>query len=109
MIGNIIKFVKDRKFLVLFELVLVLFLFGIRMLNLTVSIDTDSFINSPNTTLNWLMIGRWGLVLSKKIFGTMWFNLYIASVMGYVCIVGYLLLGCYLFYYVSNGKKKYNY
>lgn len=109
MIKDIVKFIKNKKYLVLFELMLVLFLFGIRMLKLTVSIDTDSFINSPNTTLNWLMIGRWGLVLSKKVFGTMWYNLYIASVMGYICIVGYLLLGCYLFHYVSDGKKKYNY
>lgn len=109
MIRDIVKFLKERKFLVLFELVLVMFFFGIRMLKLTASIDTDSFINTPKTTLNWLLIGRWGLVLTKKLFGTMWFNLYIASFLGYICIVGYLLLGCYLFHYICDGKRKYNY
>lgn len=109
MIKDIKAFIQKRKMLLLFEIFLVFVVFGIGVLNPAVSIDTDSFINSPRTTLNWLFIGRQGLVLTKKLFGTMWFNPYVATVMGFVCIVGYLILICYLLDYINGGKKQYNY
>ena len=64
-------------------------------------IDNDSWINNPNTTYNWLYIGRQGGILTKKLFGLLYLNPTLATTLGYlvVCLAG-LLFG-YLFWRCS--------
>lgn len=66
--------------------------------------DNNSLINYPNTTYNWLNIGRQGGILTKKLFGLLYFNPMLATTVGYlvVCMAG-ILFG-YLFWR-CNGRS----
>lgn len=43
--------------------------FGLLVFGGNIRIDTEELINEPGTTLGWLRIGRYGLVLLKRILG----------------------------------------
>ena len=70
-------FFKTHVKLIIFNCVLVAIIFGSRIFNTNITIDTDIMIVYPETTYNWLNIGRWGLILLQKVFGMRWFNPYI--------------------------------
>ena len=44
-------------------------------------VDSEVIINIPGTTYNWLEIGRYGLVLVKKLLNTDWYNPYYTGVL----------------------------
>lgn len=56
-------------------------------------VDTMLYINIPNSTYNWLSIGREGAVFSKWLLQNMNFNPYLATSLGYIfaCIGGTLM------------------
>ena len=64
-------------------------LIGCRIFNLSVTMDTDLFINTPRSVYNWLDIGRYGLIFTEKIFGIRWYNPYINSTLGFFAIVAF--------------------
>lgn len=44
-------------------------------------VDSEVVINIPGTTYNWLEIGRYGLVFTKKLLGTSWYNPYYTGIL----------------------------
>lgn len=44
-------------------------------------VDSEVIINIPGTTYNWLEIGRYGLVIVKKLLNTDWYNPYYTGVL----------------------------
>lgn len=65
-----IRFLKEmgrRNWLVLFTIV---FVYGIRLVSEDISIDTEIMLSYQQEVLDsWIGIGRFGLVLTKKLFG----------------------------------------
>lgn len=108
---NILKrvgdFLEHHKKLVLFDIFLVVMSYGIRVFSANVSVDTDLFMTHPFSNYNWLDIGRWGLVLLKKIVNKSGFSVYYEGIMAFIVIVLFLLAYAFLFDSLSN--KKYNY
>lgn len=44
-------------------------------------VDSEVIINIPGTNYNWLEIGRYGLVLTRKLLGTSWYNPYYTGIL----------------------------
>lgn len=95
---------KERFQIILLGLVLLL-VYGIRLSTLFITIDTEMIITDPaNLYKSWITMGRWGLVLLKRILGTYTFNVYVAAFMMILSILATTVTWCYLFYLV-NGKR----
>ncbi|MGL4546570.1 glucosyltransferase domain-containing protein [Eubacterium aggregans] len=102
-------FIEKNLKLVSFNIFIVTIVFGSHIFSTNISIDTDIFIVYPETLYNWLDIGRWGLILTQKIFNMMWFNPYIECVMAFIAIVFFQLIFCFFFYKVNRRYKHLNY
>ena len=63
------EFCRKRIDLLIFNISIVAVVYGCRIFNLSVTMDTDLFINTPRSVYNWLEIGRYGLNFTEKIFG----------------------------------------
>ncbi|MDD2980154.1 MAG: glucosyltransferase domain-containing protein [Hespellia sp.] len=101
------EFYKNNLKLLLFNLVLVAVVFGCRIFAHAISVDTDKVICNPYSDIDWLVIGRWGLVLIRSIFQTRWFNPYISGVLCYFTIIVFLMTFSFVFSYISEKKMNY--
>lgn len=68
-LANFQKYLTDHKKAILFLILFALFTYGIKLLNYSISIDTEVIINIPTSLFRtWIEIGRPCLVILKKIF-----------------------------------------
>lgn len=109
MIKGFVKFCSERRNLVIFSLVVTALVYGCRIFSQSVTLDTDYMINMPGYMYNWLDIGRYGLIVTEKIFGVRWYNPYVNSAFAYVTINLFLLVFCYVFEFISEKKNSNNY
>ena len=69
--------------------------------------DTDDVLyHTQNSVLNWLQIGRQGNVLTKKIFGLLWYNPYFVGAVCLILFPAVIILFTYLFYMAGISKNK---
>lgn len=72
--------------------------YGIKVFNISISHDTEAIIAVPEALYDsWIILGRFGLVLVKKILGIMSFNPYIATFMMVVLMMINAIAWEYLF------------
>lgn len=109
MLKDFCRFCEKRRFLVIFTLLVTALVYGFRIFSDSITIDTDLMINTPGYMYNWLDIGRYGLIVTEKIFGVRWFNPYVNGAFAYVTINLFLLVLCYVFEYISKYKDSNNY
>lgn len=109
MLKEFCEFCNKRRNLVFFTFVVTALVFGFRIFSQSVTIDTDLMINMPGYMYNWLDIGRYGLLVTEKIFGVRWFNPYVNSAFAYITINLFLLVFCYVFEFISKHKNSNNY
>ena len=69
-------FLTEHILLIVTNMLLVTIVFGLRIFSSNITIDSGFFTDKPDSVYNWLDISRWGLVLTKKVFHNMHFNLY---------------------------------
>lgn len=98
------KFVQDHIPLLLFNTMLVAISYGSRVFSANVAVDTDIFMTNPYTNYNWLDIGRWGLVLLKKIVNRAGFSVYYEGIMAFIVMIMFLMVYNFLFESISNKK-----
>lgn len=76
----------------------ILFSYSPKLFHTVISIDTESIISVPDGLYHaWISMGRFGIILLKKLFGTYWFNPYVASVMLVVMMLASGFVWMYLF------------
>lgn len=63
------EYIKKHYRLILMSVFAALVCFGYQAFNSNIRIDTEELINHPGSTLGWLTIGRFGLVLLKRMLG----------------------------------------
>lgn len=74
-----------------------------------IRIDTEELINNPGSNLGWLVIGRWGLVLFKKMLGLTVHNTVASGVLFFLFFwLGANLL-TFAMYHFAREKERYNY
>lgn len=65
-------------------------------------IDKEGLVNEPGSFYNWGEIGRFGLILTKKILGMSWYNPYLGGVMLMIALWMAAMTAGYLFYSVER-------
>ena len=85
--------------------VFLLIVYGIKIFNVSISHDTEAAIAAPfNLYKSWYTMGRFGLVVLKRLLGTYEFNPYAASFLMVVAMFLNVILWGYLFAWLG-GKK----
>lgn len=99
---------KHGGLLVLTELAALL-TFGLLVFCGNIRIDTEELLNEPGTTLGWLSIGRYGLVLLKRMLGLSAHNRIWSGVLFFVffCLGANLLL--FFFFHFAGENAHYPY
>lgn len=79
--------------------------FGLLVFGGNIRIDTEELINEPGTTLGWLRIGRYGLVLLKRILGLGTHSVIWSGILFFLffCLGADLLL--FSFWYFAEGAR----
>ncbi len=67
--GEFKRFVQEHRGPLILTAFAAFLAFGLLVFGGNIRIDTEELINKPGTTLGWLTIGRYGLVLLKRILG----------------------------------------
>lgn len=80
--------------------------YGMKLSHLSISHDTEAIISVPDSLYDsWVSMGRYGLLLLKKIFGLYQFNPWLASVLMFLAMMSGAVIWEYLFYQLANTKK----
>lgn len=74
-----------------------------------IRIDTEELMNNPGSNLGWLVIGRWSLVLFKKMLGLTVHNTVASGILFFLFFwLGANLL-TFALYHFSREKERYHY
>lgn len=101
-------FLYEHRIYIILSAFFVLLAYGIKLFHYSISIDTEAIINDYDGQMYaWLSIGRFGLVLTKFVFGLRPFNVYVAAFMMIVTLWIVCIAMAYMFKYLNfDGKKK---
>ena len=103
------EYIKKHYRLMLLSAAAALVCFGYQAFNGFIRIDTEELVNHPGSTLGWLTIGRFGLVLLKQLLGlTVHHTVQSGALMLLFFVLGANLLtwGCW---YFSGKDERYPY
>mgnify|MGYP000161098412 CR=1 FL=1 len=105
------EYIKKHYRLILMSVFAALVCFGYQAFNSNIRIDTEELINHPGSTLGWLTIGRFGLVLLKRMLGL---GVHRTIKSGILMLLFFILggnvltYGCYYFSGKKDGKPYWN-
>ena len=102
-----VSYIKENIVGILMTSVLILLVWEPWIFDTIPKIDTEVFLNEPYSTYNWLTIGRQGAVLTKKLFGLLWYNAYTETMFGYLTICVAAALFGYLFWRAARINTKF--
>ena len=78
---SFLNFVRSHLLLAVGIAVFIWLIYGGQAFNNYYYIDKEALVNEPGSFYNWDEIGRFGLILMKKVFGMSWYNPYLAGIM----------------------------
>lgn len=103
--GGFAKFVRENPWLAGGLAVFIGLIYGNQAFNNYFYIDKEVMVNNAGSFYSFGDVGRFGLILIKKLFGLSWYNPYLAG--GLLLIALWLtgMWGAYLFYYLDKRLK----
>lgn len=105
-VRSFIEFCRRNILMLISSVFFIVLAYGIKLSNCSISIDTEIMINSYDGTLrHWLTIGRFGLDITKKLFGLNPFNPYVACFLMICAMFLCCLTWAYLLSYLGNDLK----
>lgn len=102
------EYIRHNKKNIILSFVLTFFCYAYLASNNNIRIDSEVMMNGEDICATWLTIGRYGLVLLKKMLGLQQYN---SAVSGMLFLIFFALnsnMVTYGLYYLS-GKKEYSY
>lgn len=109
MFSDLRDYSKKHYRLILLSAVLAAAFFGVNAFTANIRIDTEELINEPGTTLGWLKIGRYGLVLLKRVLGLGTHQVFLSGLLFLVFFIISGILISFGMYYFSRKNEKYPY
>lgn len=104
---NFMDFCKSNILTVILTWFFILLAYGIKLFYYSISIDTEAIINNYAGQANaWISIGRFGLLLTKKLFRLVPFNPYVACFLMLCAMFVFCLTWSYLISYLAFKKNK---
>ncbi len=82
----------------IFFLAVLTITYGVQAFTMNYYVDSEVVINIPETTYNWYEIGRYGLVFTKWLLGTTWYNPFYTGLL----FLLFLWLAASCFYYIGS-------
>ena len=102
----LLDFLKTNKLTIILTWFFILFAYGIKLFFYSISIDTEAIINNYDNLLNsWLSIGRFGLIITKKILHLVPFNPYAANFLMLCSMFLFSIFLSFLFDYLTFQKS----
>jgi hypothetical protein len=99
-------FVKTNKFLAIFILTVITIIYGIKIFNLSYSMDSELMMTNYGGFLRqWLSQDRYALVFIKRLLFPNMFNLYLANILTYIALFVFCMSICFL---IVRAKNKTN-
>lgn len=84
-----------------------LLVYGMKLFTYSFSIDTEALLSNQEEILkSWISIGRYGLVLFKKIFDIAHFSLRLANVVGFILLIFSIMLCIYNINMITGKNNK---
>lgn len=103
---DFINYCKTNVLMIILISFFTLLAYGSKLFFYSISIDTEVLINKQALQLNaWTSIGRFGLVLSKHLFGGSIFNPFLACFLLIVTLIVFSLIWSYVLNYFNFNKK----
>lgn len=102
-------FVKHHGRLFLLSMVAAVLCYGFLVFSGNIRIDTEELINEPGTTLGWLKIGRYSLVLLKRLLGLSTHHIFWSALLFLVFFSAGSFFLTFIFYHASGKSEDYPY
>ncbi len=102
-------FVKKHGRLLLLSMVVAVLCYGFLVFSGNIRIDTEELINEPGTTLGWLKIGRYSLVLLKRLLGLSTHHILWSALLFLLFFSAGGFFLAFLFYHASGKSEDYPY
>ena len=96
--NNIKKYIYNNRWNFLIGSFIIFLIYGSELYTITPRVDTEAFINQPNSTYNWIDIGRHGAIFSLYLLEGINFNPYYVTIISFVILTiamiafGYMIL-----------------
>ena len=101
------KFLKNNKWELIILFIVGFLAYSIKIFSYSVSIDTEALMTDPTGLLNsWISIGRWGLVLVKKMFHFLPINIFLTNISSF--IIFFISIAVWFFNFDKIYNKKNN-
>lgn len=98
---------NSNSFLILFCWLILAY--GMKIFHLSLSHDTEAIISVPDSLYNsWISLGRYGLLIIKKIFGVYRFNPYLASMLMIATMMAGAIVWEYFFYKITTNDNDFS-
>lgn len=103
--NNFLLFFRGNKWLILYTFFLTISIYGIKIVNINYGMDTLGLMkNFDQTMTHWVMIGRPGMLIFKKLlFGT-YTNVYFLNLIGILFLALMSIFICYLGFIVLENS-----
>lgn len=88
--GKTADFICRHKAALIINAIVCVICYGHMAFSQNVGIDTEHVINYPGVSMEWEMMGRQGLLYTKRLFGVLYYNPYLN---GILFLGGFILLG----------------
>lgn len=99
-------FCREKVALCITAGIMMILLYGRQVFSLNYFNDISSDIFQKNTTMNWLEIGRPGMILTQKVFGLSWINPYFIGLLSLALFPIVVLMMVRLFYGAGLKNSK---
>lgn len=104
-VSNFFSFLEQNKILIFVPIITCLIMYGIKLFHFTIGIDTELYMGKKQF-INWLSIGRFGLVLLQKLWIYNFFNPFTAVFVALIFFIFSIWLWLYVIDFYSKGKIK---
>lgn len=103
---DFLNYCKTNTLMIVLISFFTLLAYGSKLFFYSISIDTEVLINKQSLQLNaWTSIGRFGLVLSKHLFGGVIFNPFLSCFLMITTLILFSLIWSYVLNYFNFSKK----
>lgn len=102
-------FCRDNQRSIIVICVVLVIAYGLKLFNIAFSHDTEAIISVPESLYSsWMTMGRFGLILIKRLCDFYVFNPYLASVFMFIAMLLGALVWEYLFYCLTGAKADFH-
>lgn len=99
---DFITYLENHTLIIIITIVILLLSHGYLLFNNNIGIDTNVFIDDPESNYNWVENGRFGLLIEKSLLHLNSFSLFYVEMLAIIFLLIFCLVTYYTFYKISG-------